>query len=807
MFVSKQWLKNYVDIPDNLSPQELADKITMSIVEIENIIIQGENLENIVVAQVKEINNHPNADKLKICHVDAGKRGVFKIVCGGNNLYKDMFVPLALPGSKVKWHGEGDFITLEKTKIRGVESEGMIAAAEEIGLSSNYMIEGGVADLKLTQDDLGIDLSEAMKLDDVIFEIDNKSLTNRPDLWGHYGIARELAALLDLKFKEINFDTKIKSKDEIKLKVDIENKEVCCRYMGVVVKDIEILPSPEWISKSLERVGIRSINNIVDITNFIMLELGQPLHAFDLENIEDEKIIVRNAKEGEKFVTLDNETRILTKEDLLICDSKKPIALAGVMGGQNSQITNNTKSILIESANFDASTIRKTSSRLGLRTDSSSRFEKSLDPNLANDAICRSIELIKKLSPKSYIASQLVDENFSKEKNIIINLDIEFVNKKIGEELPRKTIIEILTRLGFFVKDKKEFLEVLVPSYRAGGDVSIAEDLIEEISRIYGYDNIKPQLPSVLLEAPFRDKYIWIERTIKDIVSGNLDYNEVYNYSMISEDDIFKLKDKKDDYIEIANAVSKNLKYLRNNLLVNLCKNIYENLKNFDNFKIFEIGRIFAKSDGRFKVSKDSKEFLPKQDKNLAMAMVGNLFEFFELKKDVELLLHRLNVEYCTTPCDNIYFDKEVSLKYFVDDMEIGCVGKLDKEILKNFDIEKDVFYVEFNTTILVKSSHDMKKYQPISKYPKMIQDISMLVSYNYKWQDIENRINSISPLIEDVDLFDVYDGDKIEKGNRSLACHITFHDSTRTLVSEEVEKIMKNVREMLVKDFKVKIR
>ena len=807
MFVSKEWLKNYVEIPDSLSSQELADKITMSIVEVDNIIIQGENLENIVVAQIKEINDHPNADKLKICHVDAGKRGVFKIVCGGNNLYKDMYVPLALPGSKVKWHGEGDLITLEKTKIRGVESEGMIAAAEEIGLSDNYIILGGVADLHLTEEELGLDISEAMKFDDVIFEIDNKSLTNRPDLWGHYGIARELAALLDTKFKGINFDTKIKPKDEVKLKINIENKETCHRYIGVVLKDIEIGPSPEWMAKFLERVGVRSINNIVDITNFIMLELGQPLHAFDLENVEDNKIIVRNAKEGEKFVTLDDETRILSKEDLLICDGKKPVALAGVMGGQNSQITDNTKSILIESANFDASSIRKTSSRLGLRTDSSSRFEKSLDPNLASDAIYRSIELVKKLSPKSYIASQLVDENFSKERNIIINLDLEFVNKKIGEEIQKKTIIDILTKLGFSIKDKKESLEVTVPSYRAGGDVSIPEDLIEEIFRIYGYDNIKPQLPSVLLKVPFRDKNIWIERLIKDIVSGNLGYDEVYNYSMISEDDISKLKDKKDNYIEIANAVSKNLKYLRNNLLVNLCKNVYENLKNFDDFKIFEIGRVFTKSDGKFKVSKDSKELLPSQDKRLAMVMVGYSNEFFRFKKDIELLLHRLNVEYKTGSCDDIYFNKETSLKYLIDDMEIGCVGKLNKEILKNFDIEEDVFYAEFNITVLVKSSHDMKKYQPISKYPKMIQDISMLVSYNYKWQDIENRINAMSPLIEDIDLFDVYEGDKIEKGNRSLAFHITFHDSTRTLVSEEVEKIMKNVREMLVKDFKVKIR
>lgn len=807
MNISLKWLNNYVDIPKELSVEELAEKITMSIVEVDSFVKQSDNLENIIVARVKEINDHPNADKLKVCQVDAGKRGNFTVVCGGNNLRKNMFVAFALVDSKIKWHGEGDLISLEKTKIRGVESEGMIASAEEIGLPEEYIVQGGITDLQLDKSFIGKDISEALKLDDVILEIDNKSLTNRPDLWGHYGIARELSALLNTRFKNLVFPLKLRSKSRYRLDIRVKDKKTCRRYLGVILDNIKVAPSPKWMSRALEKIGVRSINNIVDVTNFVMMELGQPLHAFDLKNINDHRIIVKKANDGDKFTTLDEEERKLTKYDLLICDSKKPIALAGIMGGLNSQISDNTKTILIESANFEPVGIRRTSMRTGLRTDSSSRFEKDLDPNLAKDAIMRAIELVQQLNMESIIASRLIDKNFSRTKEIKINLNLDFLNKKIGQDLPRKTVIDILKRLNFTVKDKKKELEVGVPSYRAGDDITIPEDLVEEIARIYGYDNIKPEEPNVALKSSFKDKVIIVERILKDLISQGLGYSEVYNYSMISENDIKKAGEKKSDYFEIVNPVTKNLKYLRNSLIINLLKNVVDNLRYFKEFKIFETGRVFIKKNGDFKMKKDFKGFLPSQDKILGMIMADQDNNFLSIKGDIESVLNKLGIDYKSSILDNISLIKGRALEYYVNEQSIGFIGEINNRILNNFDIETRIFYGELNISKSLKYIKEIRKYKPLSKYPKMIQDISMLIPYSVRWQDIEKKINAVSPLITDVELFDIYEGKDIEKSKRSLAFHITFHNPTKTLTSNEVDRLMKQVKEMLVKEFGVKIR
>ena len=806
MDISLKWLKNYVEIPKELSAEELAERITMSIVEVEGFVKQADNLEDIVVAQVKEINDHPDADKLKVISVDAGNKGSFKVVCGGNNLRKDMIVALAMVGSRVKWHGEGDLITLEKAKIRGVESEGMICAAEEIGLAKKYNIEGGIADLKLDTSSLGNNIAEALDLNDVIFEIDNKSLTNRPDLWGHHGIARELSALLNIRFKPLIFPSKLKIKKKHKLHIDVEDKEACRRYLGVIMDNIKVGPSPNWLAKKLESVGVKSISNIVDITNFVMLEMGQPLHAFDLRDIKDNRIIVKKAAEGEKFITLDGEERKLTKNDLLICDGERGVALAGVMGGLNSEIKDDTTTILIEAANFEPTSIRKTSVRTGLRTESSARFEKNLDTNLAKDAMMRAIELVQQLNIDSIIASKLIDRDYSKQDKIKINLNLEFVNKKIGQVIPKKTIINILQGLGFAIKEKKEELEVEVPSYRSTGDVSIPEDLIEEIARIYGYDNIKVKEPKIRLTPSLKDKIFVIEKEIRNFMSTGLAYDEVYNYSMVSEDDINKIYGNKENYIGIKNAVSKNLKYLRNSLLINILNNASDNLRYFKNFKIFEVGRVFKKEHGDFKISKDSKEFLPSQDKMLAFVAVGD-FSFLDFKGDLETLLNKMNIDYNSNIAEHVLFTKGQFLEYFVQDESIGMMGEIDNKVLNNFNINTKLFYAEFNMSRFLKYIKPLKKYKTLSKYPKRIQDISMLVSNSVRWHDIEEKINAISSLITKVELFDIYENKDNGKKERSLAFHITFHDLKKTLTSVEVDKLMKQVKEMLVTDFKVKIR
>ena len=641
---------------------------------------------------------------------------------------------------------------------------------------------------------------------DVIFEIDNKSLTNRPDLWGHYGIAREISALLNIRFKPLIFSSKLKIKKKHKLHIDIEDRKACRRYLGVVMDKIKIGPSPDWLTKRLEGVGVKSINNIVDITNFVMMEMGQPLHAFDLRDIKDNRIIVRKAQAGEKFITLDEEERNLNTDDLLICDGAKGVALAGIMGGLNSEIKEDTTRILIESANFEPSRIRKTSVRTGLRTESSARFEKNLDVNLAEEAIKRAIELIQQLNVDSIIASKLIDRDYSQQEKIKINLNLEFINKKIGQVIPKKTIINILTSLGFIIKEKKEELEVEVPSYRSTGDINIPEDLIEEIARIYGYDNIKVKEPQIKLTPALKDRILLVEKNIRDFMSAGLAYNEVYNYSMVSEDDIQKVYGSKKDYIGIKNAVSKNLKYLRNSLLIGFLNNVSDNLRYFKSFKTFEIGRVFNLEQGDFKISKDSSEFLPSQDKILSFVSVGD-DSFLSFKGDVEAMLNEMNIKYTSTITESSSLLKGQALEYLVDDEVIGVMGEIDAQLLNNFNINAKVLYAEFNVSKFLKYVQDSKKYKALSKYPKMVQDISMTIPNSVQWQDVEQKINAISSLITEVELFDIYENKEKEEKERSLAFHITFHDLKKTLTSKEVDKLMKQVREMLVKDFKVKIR
>lgn len=808
MLISLKWLKNYTNIPNDISPIELANKITSSIVEINDVIYQGKNLENIVVGRIIEINKHPNADKLNICQVDAGRHGVLKVVCGGNNVKKDMTVPVALPGAKVKWHGEGELITLEKTTIRGVESEGMIAAAEEIGISMEYYHKGGIADLDLDKLYIGMDLKSALGLDDVIFDIENKSLTNRPDLWGHYGMAREIAALLGIKLKKMIFDEKIFDKvdRDCSFEVSIEDRVACPRYTGIVLRNIKIKESPEWLVKQLESVNIRSINNIVDITNFVMMELGQPLHAFDLSDIDFSRIIVRRAKDKERFRTLDNLERILNSEDLLICDARKPIALAGIMGGKNSEIKDTTSDIFIESANFDAIIVRKTSNRLGLRTEASVRFEKSLDPNLTKKALIRALELINQLNLESLHCGKLIDEDYSDRKEEKLEISYEFINKKIGIEIPKKDILDILTRLGFSPKEKRDnTIKIIIPTHRSGADIKEKEDIVEEVARIYGYKNIKGVYPILETKSPIIDKSISFERKIKDFVSRDMKYNEVCNYSFVSEDDINNTLEDKHNFIELANAVSKNLKYLRNSLLMNILKNVSDNLRFFKTFQIFEIGRVFTKEVGEYKTDLNSGEFLPRQDKMFAITSVGN--DYYSFKGDLELVLDNFGIKYTSKIVDNKLFEINTALEYFVDDKQIAIVGFVKEEIRNNFDIKERVLYGELNLSKAIKYTKDIKKYKSLPKYPSMTYDISMIVGCDLLWQDIEQSITAISPLIEKIEIFDVYDGEKIEKGKRSLAFHIIFSDATRTLVSRETEDAMKSIKKMLVDKYKVIIR
>ncbi|MBT7553544.1 phenylalanine--tRNA ligase subunit beta, partial [bacterium] len=562
MYLSVNWIKDWVKLPKDITPQQLAHDLTMSTVEVEEVIDQAASLENIVVGKIKEITKHPQADRLQVCQVSLGNKEA-QIVCGGDNLANGMLVAVAKVGSKVRWHGEGDWITLEDVKIRGVKSAGMIAAASEIGLGNLFASksEKEILDLSKFNLKVGENLASALGLDDFIIDVDNKSINHRPDLWGQYGLAREIAAIYRTKLKDYDVAA-IKGKEDIKLKVNVKDKDKCFRYLALAIKNITVGPSPWWLQTRLQSVGIRPINNIVDVTNFVMYELGQPMHAFDAGQIDKNQIEIKTAKKGEKFVTLDGEKRKLAEDYLMIADGKKYVALAGIMGGQNSEINSDTKDIILESANFKAANIRRTSTALGLRSESSARFEKSLDPVIAEYAIKKATELILELNKEAQIASKLVDIDNNPFTEVNLKIEEKLINDRFGVVIPQKEIQDILTRLQFGVKYKDGNFDVKVPSFRATKDISIPEDLVEEVARIYGYDNIQAGLPRATIQEPTIDVAL---RAVKDIrywLSCAQSHVEVYNYPFANLAWTEKLGLEIKNHIKVSNSFSPELQYL-----------------------------------------------------------------------------------------------------------------------------------------------------------------------------------------------------------------------------------------------------
>jgi phenylalanyl-tRNA synthetase beta chain len=656
----------------------------------------------------------------------------------------------------------------------------------------------------------GTSIIEALKLDDAIFDIDNKSMTHRPDLWGHYGLSREVAALYNKDLADYN-PPEIKSGKD-KLKVKIEDKKLCPRYMAVAVEGIKVESSPDWLQKNLIAIGLRPINNIVDITNYIMYELGQPMHAFDSTTLESNSIIVRRAEDGENFITLDDSENKLDNRDLVIADKKKPIALAGIMGGKNTEIKESTKIIIFESANFEPANIRRTANRLGLRTDSSSRFEKSLDPNNCGLALRKAVELTIKLCPNAKVSSNLVDEsNFSLQTGPI-ELNWEFLWKKIGVELDKKQVNKILISLGFEVKEKKESLIVKVPTWRATKDISIPEDLVEEISRIYGYDNIKRELPSFPITPPEANGLRQLERESLGVLVNNLGYSEVYNYSFVSESQINKIGDNTKDYIELDNPISKEKPYLRRNLLLNLLENVNKNIEFFDEVKLVEVGKAFIKEQPGERTDKNGDSLLPRQDIFLTAVVVNKKDQvpFWQARSVIEMISSHFNLDLKLESKGQVNVSQHParSSSIVFDNQELGDVYELHPMVADNFGLESRVGVVEINLNKLLEvvGSNNLK-YKKISNYPEMIRDLAFVVKDEVTNGQVMELLNKIDPLLKNIDLFDVYQGKNIGEGYKSMAYRLTYGNNERTLTADEVDKIQAKIIGLLEKNLKAEIR
>ncbi|MDP3900002.1 MAG: phenylalanine--tRNA ligase subunit beta [bacterium] len=798
MLLSLAWLKEYVDI--DISPEKFGELLTLHTVEVEGVKNLAQDFENIVVGRIIKIEAHPNADKLKLVMVDIGSEKC-RVVCGGGNLYEGMLVVFAKIGAQVRWHGQGDLVALGKATIRGEESSGMICASSEIGLENLFPAKSDdeVVDLKGDYK-VGENLATALGMDDVIFDIDNKSMTHRPDLWSHYGLARDISVWLDKPLKVYPQSALEVAKSNKVLSVDVQDQKICPRYMAITIDGIEIKPSAEKIQNRLRACGMRPINNVVDITNYVMLEIGQPTHAFDTKKI-GQKISIRLAKQNEAITTLDGEKRKLAKEMLLITNGQEPVAIAGVMGAGNSEIDGATTSITLESANFDAVSIRKTSQKLGLRTESSQRYEKSLDPNLCAEALQRIFELIKKSCPQARVVSHLVDIHKFKLNQGPIEVDVEWLQKKIGSQIPSNKAAEILQNLGFTVSGDKKLI-VKVPTWRATKDISIPEDIIEEVARIYGYNNIKSEMPMVKMEAPEKNVELNFRNKIKDIlVQAGL--SETYNYAFVNEAQVKKLGLESDFYIKLANPLTNEHTLLRRNLIPHLIQNVVTNQRNFAVIKLFEIGNIFISEEKELRKDNKTKEKLPKQKMILGLVYARSEKEvgenFKKLKGVIEFLAKELDLEF--------QFTTSVSgATLHLNNAAVGSLRIIDKQTAKKNGLKTDAVVAELEISPMLELLKT-KTYSPKNKYPDLIRDLAFVIDEKVLYNDIRAEIMKVNKLIRDVEVFDIYIGDKIAVGKKNIAMHITFASQEKTLTGEEVDNVQKKIVVNLNKKFNASLR
>jgi phenylalanyl-tRNA synthetase beta chain len=810
MHVSKKWIEDFVSLPQK-SKEVFASELTIQTVEVDEAISQEEMLSNIVVGEVTSIEKHPNADTLHICQVSVGEE-ILPVVCGGSNLFAGMKVAMGMIGATVRWHGEGDLVALKKTKIRGEVSLGMICAAEEIGLGDLFpkKDEKEILDLSHLEVSAGTALAAALQLDDVVFDIDNKSMTHRPDLWGHYGVAREFAALYNTDLKSYEPAEVIPGTD-VAVHVTVEDSVLCPRYMAVQLSGIKIASSPDWMQKRLMAVGVRPINNIVDITNYVMFELGQPMHAFDADVVDVSSVAVRNAKQGEKITLLGGDEYELSDSMLVIADAKNALAVAGVKGGENSGVTEKTTNILFEVANFHALSVRRASAKIAVRTDASSRFEKGLDPTLPEIAMKKAVELTLQLCPDAKVVSNIADvQSFTVDQGPI-TITADKIRSRIGVDISDEKIVQMLEHLGFIIKQESGNLIITIPTWRATGDVSIPEDIIEEVARMYGYDNIAitfPQFPITPAPAsPLRD----VKKHIKQLLAYESGYTEVYNYSFVSPEWLEKLGIGTEEYIELAHPLAKDRPFIRRGLIPNMLVGVESNLHRFESVRLFETGRGYKKEQQGELAHPDGDAYLPGQDEYLGMvySQKGVDTPFFELSDSLRFVADRLglSVSFESVQDGKEYLHGGRHADVFFNDVLVGFVAELHPVTQKAVGIPYRTAVLEINLSVFAPFVKDRIAYTSLPAYPSVDRDIAFVVDASVQDANIRKVILHVDKKIVAVDLFDVYAGEHVEAGKKSVAYHLTYRSETQTLTSEEVEVAHAKVVAVLGKKFGAEIR
>lgn len=768
MFVSINWIKEYVNL-DGIDIKKLINSFTLATAEVEDIIIKGEDIRDVVVGEILSIENHPNSKKLHLLKVDGGDK-IYDVVCGAPNVRENMKIAFVKAGGRVP-AGE-----ITRATVAGYESEGMCCSAFELGLSDD---KSGLMEIDVDCKN-GTDLKEIYPIDDIIFEVDNKSLTNRPDLWGIYGIAREFAALTNRELAPLPLAELDYSGDN-KIKVTVERTDLVYRYSCVKMDNITKNTSPMAMQIRLYYCGMRGINLLADLTNYIMLEMGQPTHAFDGKKIDE--IVVGTPKEDCKFTTLDNTERDITTDTLLIKNGDLPVAIAGIMGGLDSEIIGDTDSVVLECANFDGVSVRKSSSRLGLRTDASARYEKMLDPEMTVTAAKRFYKLLKDIDSGAKVASLLTDEYVKKYPQITIDFDKAYVDRYTGIDISSERILKTLSSLGFEVEKNGDSFKVIVPSYRATKDVTIKADIIEEITRIYGYDNfaikttrspLKPVEPS-----PVRTQ----SNELKDILVKHYNLHEVHSYIWCDVRRYKKLGIEVEDNVKVLNIESSDNGTIRNSMIPTLIAAAADNKDYGESFGIFEIGRVAdgVKPDGtanekrRLGIVLFDKTVTEKQLFFKAVSIINTLFG------DIK---HKTPVYEKIAPVHAWQHPKNTA-SVSCDGVKIGTFNTLHPTNLAKLDKNAAVVCIELDVDEFVNVEGNNISFTEPSTQQSTYYDLSLVLGGNTKFSQLENAWNSLGlDELESVKVIDTYEKD----GVKSLTVRLLFSSKTRTLVMEEVQ-------------------
>ena len=811
MKVSLNWIRDYVQLPADADLKKLAYDLTMSTVEVEDTIELAKQFDHMVVGVINTIEQHPNADKLRVCMTDIGGR-VESIVCGGSNLREGMKVAVALPGSVCRWHGEGEPVEIKKSKLRGVDSYGMICGAVEIGLADLFPTkeEAHILDLSGFDAPAGTPLADALDLNDIILEIDNKSMTNRPDLWGHYGIAREIAALYDLPMKEFpRFDRNVAN--TAGFHVTVEDAERCPRYLSAQIEGLSVKPAPYQMQSRIWKVGMRPINALVDITNYVMLATGQPTHAFDSDHIAGH-VIVRRAGEGEKLLLLNGKELALSGDDLVIADDAGVVGLAGVMGGAKDSILPETDKVILEVANFDAKGIRRTALRYDNRTEASARYEKAIDPERCDQAFDLSMQLFSDLYPEMKVTG-LVDEYPQHLKQAEIDVPLSWLERRLGKRLPPEEIRHKMELLGYGISFSGDNMHVVVPTWRSTGDVSIQADIMEEVARMYGYENFEAEPITTTFDGAINQLDKDLERRIKEYLAIRCGMQEIFTYPWMEESYVNAVLQSTEGILSLSTPPSPAERFVRSSLLPNLCKAVVKNERYFDEFSIFETAQVFR--DENYTSPYDPREKLPSQRKNVAGAFVTTDKDitalFRKAKGVVEMMARYVHMEALTFRQTEkpVWADNVVWLNICRGEEKVGDLALLSKKVsmacgIKNLNVM--LFQLDQDSLVPLKSRTNT--FTHMAEYPMTDYDISLLLDGSVQWKDVLQTVGGIkSELLHGASFVDEYRGKQVPAGKKSLTLRLSIGSKEKTLTSSEIEEVASNVLNKIAKRFGAELR